>query len=143
MELEAVAAGARTKKPFYHASINTGVDERLTINSGHKLFDRLEEAPRPYGAASCRGCHEKKGASTVTRPGAASTWRDARDQRTATITASTKLSRRSLEREFGHERVQGAHVERDGRRAAKANSSHAEMLQPSALASAPSMSKNT
>ena len=33
---------------------------------------------------------------------------------TATITGSTRQVARELEREFGHNRVQGAHVERDG-----------------------------
>jgi hypothetical protein len=36
---------------------------------------------------------------------------------------------RDLEREFGHERVQGAHVEREGKERPKRTPSHAEMLQ--------------
>ena len=36
---------------------------------------------------------------------------------------------RELEREFGHERVQGAHVERDGKERPARTPSHSEMLQ--------------
>ena len=36
---------------------------------------------------------------------------------------------RALEKEFGHERVQGAHVERDGKQRPDRTPSHAEMLQ--------------
>ena len=32
-EMEAVGSGCRTKRPFYHASINTRADERLTRRS--------------------------------------------------------------------------------------------------------------
>ena len=36
---------------------------------------------------------------------------------------------RELEREFGHERVQGAHIERDGKARPERTPSHAEMQQ--------------
>ena len=43
-EMEAVAAGCpNCKKPFYHASINTRSDERLTDAQRFKAIDRLEE----------------------------------------------------------------------------------------------------
>src|SRR6185437_15994206 len=36
---------------------------------------------------------------------------------------------RALEREFGHQRVQGAHLEREGKERPERTPSHAEMLQ--------------
>lgn len=43
-EMEAVAAGTRTTKPFYHGSINTRADELLTDEQRNLAIDRLEEA---------------------------------------------------------------------------------------------------
>ena len=43
-EMEAVAAGARTTKPFYHGSINTREDERLTDEQRMQAIDKLEAA---------------------------------------------------------------------------------------------------
>jgi hypothetical protein len=41
-EMEAVASGARTAKPFYHSSINTRADERLTDEQRTRAIDRLK-----------------------------------------------------------------------------------------------------
>ena len=43
LEMEAVGSGSRTKRPFYHASINTQPNERLTDAQRYKAIDRLEE----------------------------------------------------------------------------------------------------
>ena len=43
-EMEAVASGCpNCKKPFYHASINTRADERLTPEQRMQAIDRLEK----------------------------------------------------------------------------------------------------
>ncbi|HZP09038.1 relaxase/mobilization nuclease domain-containing protein, partial [Methyloceanibacter sp.] len=44
LEMEAVAAGTRTTKPFYHGSINTRAEERLTEEQRTQAIDRLETA---------------------------------------------------------------------------------------------------
>ena len=68
-------------------------------------------------------------ASIVTSCGRGSTWPGSARSATATITASMRLVARELERAFGHERVQGAHIEREGRARPKRTPSHAEMQQ--------------
>ena len=48
---------------------------------------------------------------------------------------------RDLEREFGHERVQGAHVEREGKPRPERTPSHAEMLQADRTGMSPKQAK--
>jgi hypothetical protein len=48
---------------------------------------------------------------------------------------------RDLEREFGHERVQGAHVEREGKERPARTPSHAEMLQSDRTGMSPKEAK--
>ena len=60
-EMEAVAAGARTTKPFYHGSINTRADERLTDEQRMYAIDRLEAALGLTGQARVVVVHEKEG----------------------------------------------------------------------------------
>jgi hypothetical protein len=48
---------------------------------------------------------------------------------------------RSLEREFGHDRVQGAHVEREGKARPERTPSHREMLQSERTGISPDQAK--
>src|ERR1700692_4794187 len=61
LEMEAVGAGVRTTKPFYHGSINTGIDERLTDEQRVHAINRLEEKLGLSGQARVVVVHEKKG----------------------------------------------------------------------------------
>jgi hypothetical protein len=129
LEMEAVAAGTRTTKPFYHGSINTRADERLTDEQRMHAIDRLEAALGLTGQARTIVVHEKEG-----REHCHIVWSRIDLERMAAISDSHNYRKheevaRALEREFGHERVQGAHAERDGKERPERTPSHAEMLQ--------------
>jgi hypothetical protein len=129
LEMEAVAAGARTTKPFYHGSINTRADEPLTPEQRVEAIDRLEEALGLSGQPRVVVVHEKEG-----REHCHIVWSRIDLERMAAISDSHNYRKheqiaRDLEREFGHERVQGAHVEREGKPRPERTPSHAEMLQ--------------
>lgn len=129
LEMEAVASGTRTTKPFYHASINTRADERLTDEQRARAIDRLEAALGLTGQARAVVFHVKEG-----REHCHIVWSRIDLDRMAAISDSHNYRKhetvaRELEREFGHQRVQGAHIERDGRPRPERTPSHAEMLQ--------------
>jgi Relaxase/Mobilisation nuclease domain len=128
-EMEAVSAGARTDKPFYHASINTRADERLTDEQRMRAIDRLEEALGLSGQPRVVVIHEKHD-----REHCHIVWSRIDLDRMAAISDSHNYRKheevaRGLEREFGHQRVQGAHIERDGKNRPERTPSHREMLQ--------------
>jgi Relaxase/Mobilisation nuclease domain len=129
LEMEAVAAGARTSKPFYHGSINTRADERLTDAQRMQAIDRLEAALGLTDQARVVVVHQKEG-----REHCHIVWSRIDLGRMAAISDSHNYRKheevaRALEREFGHERVQGAHIGRDGKERPDRTPSHAEMLQ--------------
>jgi hypothetical protein len=129
LEMEAVAAGTRTTKPFYHASINTRADERLTDEQRVQAIDRLEERLGLSGQPRVVVLHEKEG-----REHCHIVWSRIDLDRMAAISDSHNYRKheevaRGLEREFHHERVQGAHAEREGKERPRRTPSHAEMLQ--------------
>ena len=129
LEMEAVSAGARTTKPFYHASINTREYERLTDEQRAHAIDKLEAKLGLTGQARVVVIHEKEG-----REHCHIVWSRIDLDRMAAISDSHNYRKheevaRGLEREFGLERVQGAHVERDGQPRPGRTPSHREMLQ--------------
>ena len=128
-EMEAVACGARTTKPFYHASINTIAHERMTDEQRAHAVDKLEAALGLTGQPRVVVVHEKKD-----REHCHIVWSRIDIDRMAAISDSHNFRKheevaRSLEREFGFERVQGVHVERDGKPRPERTPSHHEMLQ--------------
>lgn len=128
-EIEAVAAGARTGKPFYHASINTRGFERLTDEQRMYAVDQLEAKLGYTGQPRVVVVHEKKD-----REHCHVVWSRIDLGRMAAISDSHNYRKheevaRALEKEFGLERVQGAHVERDGKERPERTPSHREMLQ--------------
>jgi Relaxase/Mobilisation nuclease domain len=129
LEMETVAAGARTTKPFYHSSINTAANERLSDEQRMQAIDRLEDALGLSGQARIIVVHEKEG-----REHCHIVWSRIDLDRMAAISDSHNYRKheqvaRDLEREFGLERVQGVHIERDGKPRPERTPSHAEMLQ--------------
>jgi hypothetical protein len=129
LEMEAVAAGARTTKPFYHASINTLAVERMTDEQRAHAIDRLEAEMGLSGQPRMVVVHDKKD-----REHCHIVWSRIDLDRMAAISDSHNYRKheevaRALEREFGFERVQGAHVERDGKDRPERTPSHREMLQ--------------
>ena len=128
-EMESVAAGARTTKPFYHGSINTRENERLTDEQRMQAIDKLEQALGLTGQARVVVIHEKEG-----REHCHIVWSRIDLDRMAAISDSHNYRKheevaRALEKEFGLERVQGAHVERGDQPRPGRTPSHREMLQ--------------
>jgi hypothetical protein len=128
-EMQAVAAGTRTTKPFYHGSINTRADERLTDEQRMQAIDRLEATLGLTGQARVVVVHEKEGGEHCHI-----VWSRIDLDRMAAISDSHNYRKheevaRALERDFGHERVQGAHIEREGKERPQRTPSHADMLQ--------------
>ena len=97
-EMEAVASACpNCQKPFYHASINTRADERLTDEQRMQAIDRLEKELGLTGQPRVVVVHEKKDgpASIATSCGRGSTSTRCGRSATATITASMRLWRAS------------------------------------------------
>jgi hypothetical protein len=140
-EMESVAAGARTTKPFYHGSINTREDERLTDEQRSYAIDKLEATLGLTGQPRVVVVHEKEG-----REHCHIVWSRIDLDRMAAISDSHNYRKheevaRALEKEFGLERVQGAHVERDGKPRPERTPSHREMLQSERTGISPEQAK--
>jgi len=128
-EMEALASGMRTTKALYHAVISPAVDRRLTPEQMTLAIDRLEESMGFSGNPRVVVVHEKKGREHIhvvwsrvdleKRRAIPDSWNYMRHEQVA----------RDLEREFGHERVQGALAERDGRERPKRTPTLAETRQ--------------
>lgn len=128
-DMELVGSGTRSKRPLYHASINTAPDERLTDEQRAWAINRLEEELGFTGQARAVVEHHKEG-----RTHFHVVWsRIDLDRMTAIPDSHNyrihEIVARELEREFGHDRVQGAHVEREGKQRPDRTPSHAEMQQ--------------
>jgi hypothetical protein len=128
-EMEALANGTRAVKPLYHASINTRAGERLSDPQRYQAIDRLEKELGLTGQPRVVVLHVKDG-----REHCHVVWSRIDLARLRTISDSHNYRKhetvaRELERAFGHERVQGAHVGREGRPRPKRTPSHAEMQQ--------------
>jgi hypothetical protein len=141
LEMEAVATGARSGKPFYHGSINTRAEERLNDDQRMRAIDRLEAALGLSGQPRVVVVHERAG-----REHCHIVWSRIDLGRMAAISNSHNYRKheevsRILEREFGHERVQGAHVEREGKRRPTRTPSHAEMSQAERTGLSPKRAK--
>ena len=113
-ELAAVGAGARSRLPLYHANIDWRHDDAMNderkARSVAELGAELGLSAQPHvvvehvkhGRAHLHVVWGNIDAETMTAIPHSHNYR------------SHELVARRLEREFGHERVQGVHVERDG-----------------------------
>ena len=113
-EMEAVALGTRCRKALYHASINTGPGEELTLEQKAAAVARLELALGLEGHARAVVEHRKEGRDhlhVVWSRIDVDTMRTTHDGHNY---RKHEAVSRELEREFSHNRVQGAHIERDG-----------------------------
>lgn len=141
LEMEAVGSGSRTKRPFYHASINSQADERLTDEQRMYAIDRLEKELGLTDQPRAVVVHEKNG-----REHCHIVWLRVNAETMTAIRADHNFRKheivaRELEREFGHERVQGAHIERDGKARPERAPSHAEMQQAERTKIKPEMAR--
>lgn len=140
-EMEAVASGARSRRPFYHASINTRDDEVMTDRQKARAIDRLEEELGLTGQPRVVVEHVKQG-----REHLHIAWCRIDGETMTAIPDNHNFRRheivaRELEREFGHARVQGAHHEREGVERPARCSTHAEMQQAERSRITPEVSK--
>jgi hypothetical protein len=129
-EMEAVASLARNcERPFYHASINTPAHEPLTAQQRDLAIDRLEKELGLTGQPRLVVAHVKEGREHVHIA-----WSRFDCERMRVLSDSHNYRKhekvaRSLEREFGHEAVQGVHVEREGKDRPLRTPSHKQMQQ--------------
>jgi hypothetical protein len=130
-EMEAVATGCpNCKKPLYQASINTQAKERMTDEQRMQSVDRLEKELGLTGQPRVVVVHEKNDG----REHCHVVWSRIDLDKMRTISDSHNFRKheivaRELEREFGHDRVQGAHIERDGQPRPPRTPGHKEIQQ--------------
>lgn len=128
-EMEALGAGTRCKSPLYHANIDPRADEVLTPKQWSQAVDALEAKLGLTDQPRAVVQHVKEGRAHVHV-----VWSRIDLENNRAISDSHNYRKheevaRSLEREFGHTRVQGAHVEREGKERPARTPSHAEMQQ--------------
>lgn len=147
LEMDALAQGARTKKPIYSASINTPAEERLTDEQRLIAVERLEKALGLSGQARVIVLHTKPDRDGKLREHCHIAWSRIDLDRMAAIPDSKNYHThekvaRELEREFGLRPVRGVHAERDGQARPERTPSHAEMLQTERGAASPQDAKS-
>ncbi len=114
VEMDAYAEGTRCVKPLYHAQISPEPPHRLTRDQCMEAVDALEEKLGLTGHSRVVVMHEKLG-----REHFHVVWSriDLDNSRSVGLSHNYRKHEevaRDLERRFGHDRVQGAHAERDG-----------------------------
>jgi hypothetical protein len=129
IEMDAYAAGTRCEKPLYHAAISPAPPHRLTRKQRFEAIDALEEKLGLTGHARVVVMHEKKD-----REHLHVVWSRINLETNRSVSDSHNYRKheecaRDLERRFGHERVQGAHIEREGVQRPDRTPSRAELRQ--------------
>lgn len=118
-EMDALGAALKTNRTLYHASINVPAHERLTDAQREQAIDRLEKALGLTGQPRVVVEHEKQGRAGDDRVHYHVVWSRTDLEHMRAIRCdhnfrTHELVARELEREFGHARVQGVHIEREG-----------------------------
>lgn len=129
IEMDAYAAGTRCEKPLYHAAISPAPPHLLTPEQRAEAIDALEQKLGFVGHARAVVIHEKLGREHIHV-----VWSriDLDEMRAVSDSHNYRKHEevsRDLERRFGHERVQGAHHERDGVDRPDRTPSRAELRQ--------------
>jgi hypothetical protein len=119
VELDAYAVGTRCEKSLYHAAMSPEPPHRLTPEQRAEAVEALEEKLGLAGHARVVVMHEKLGREHIHV-----VWSriDLDNMRSVSDSHNYRKHEevsRDLERRFGHEKIQGAHVERDGPDGAK------------------------
>jgi hypothetical protein len=128
-EMAAVAVGTRCQKPLYHAAISPEPPHRLTDEQRTEAIDALERKLGLDGQPRVVMLHEKEG-----REHLHVVWSRIDIDRMRAIPDSHNYRKheeasRELERRFGHDRVQGAHHERENAERPVRTPSRAELRQ--------------
>ena len=113
-EMDALGAALQTDRTLYHASINVPIHEALTEAQRNRAIDRLEERLGLTGQPRVVVEHEKKGRQHTHVVWSRTDLEHMRAIRCDHNFRTHEMAARELEREFGHQRVQGVHVEREG-----------------------------
>jgi len=129
VEMDALAAGTRCERSLYHAAISPEPPHRLTPEQRAEAIDALEERLGLCGHARVVVMHEKLGRQHIHV-----VWSRIDLARMRSVSDSHNYRKheevaRELERRFGHDRVQGAHHERDGVERPDRTPSRAELQQ--------------
>jgi len=113
-EMDAYSEGTRCEKPLYHAVISPEPPNRLSPEQRLEAVKALEKEIGLENHARAIVLHEKKGREHIhivwTRI-------DLENMRAVHLSNNYRKHEqvaRDLERRFGHDRVQGAHAEREG-----------------------------
>ncbi len=129
IEMDAHALGTKCQKPLYHAVISPEPPHRLTPEQLNEALDALEKKLGLEGHARLVVLHEKDG-----RQHFHPVWSRIDLKRMVSVSDSHNYRKheevaRDLERRFGHDRVQGAHAEREGVERPDRTPSRAELRQ--------------
>lgn len=131
-EMEAVAAGGKTSKPLYHVSVSPKANEILTAEQWRQTADQLAAALGMEGHQRLIVLHTKEGRQhghivfNRVNVETLKTAHHSHNYRTHEEVA------RVLEREFGLERTQGVHAERDGEKKKRRERSNTQESQQEA-----------
>lgn len=129
IEMDACAAGTRCQRSLYHAAISPEPPHRLTPEQRGEAIDALEAKLGLDGHARVVVMHEKLGRQHIHV-----VWTRIDLARMRSVSDSHNYRKheevaRDLERRFGHDRVQGAHHEREGVKRPDRTPSRAELQQ--------------
>jgi hypothetical protein len=114
IEMDAYAAGTRCQKSLYHAALSPEPPHVLTSAQRSEAIDALEQKLGLNGHARLVVVHEKHERQHIHV-----VWSRIDLEKMRSVADSHNYRKheevaRDLERRFGHDRVQGAHHERDG-----------------------------
>jgi Relaxase/Mobilisation nuclease domain len=128
-EMEAYAAGTRCEKSLYHAALSPEPPHRLSPTQRTEAINALEEKLGLSGHARVVVMHEKLGREHIHV-----VWSRIDLDRMRSVSDSHNYRKheevsRDLERRFGHDRVQGAHHEREGVKRPDRTPSRSELRQ--------------
>jgi hypothetical protein len=129
VEMDAYAVGTRCEKSLYHAAISPEPPHLLTPEQRAEAIDALETKLGLDGHSRVVVMHEKHGRQHIHV-----VWSRIDIDRMKSVSDSHNYRKheevsRDLERRFGHDRVQGAHHERDGVERPDRTPSRAELRQ--------------
>lgn len=129
VEMDAYAVGTKAEKSLYHAAISPEPPHRLSEKQRTEAIDAMEKKLGLTGHARVVVMHEKLGRQHIHV-----VWSRINLEKMCAVSDSHNYRKheevaRDLERRFGHERVQGAHHERDGVKRPDRTPSRAELRQ--------------
>jgi hypothetical protein len=129
VEMDAYAVGTRCERSLYHAAISPEPPHVLTPEQRSEAIDALEKRLGLDGHARVVVMHEKLGRQHIHV-----VWSRIDLEKMRSVSDSHNYRKheevaRDLERRFGHDRVQGAHHERDGVERPDRTPSRAELRQ--------------